>query len=176
MNLQENIQRIQEMMGINEIRDKYYEFLRKDNPDVPVYILMDIFYRGLKHNPEFMIPGTDDNDFYNNTLKTFKWELKTNFPITMDIFDKDTKERLTERIKNLNKGIGADWIPKDFERHQKQKELMQVRGLSTEPIVIVESPEEYNKYALWEGWHRTIQAFIKHPQGFIYPNVYIATK
>jgi hypothetical protein len=94
----------------------------------------------------------------------------------MEMFDKNTQDRLNERIDNLKKGIEADWIPKDMERHQKQQELMQSRGLSQEPIVIVESPEEYNKYTLWEGWHRTIQAFIKYPDGFRYPNVYIATK
>lgn len=162
-------------MGINEIRDKFYEYLRKDNPDVPSYIIMDVFYKPLKYHPEFMIPGTDDNDFYNNTLKKFKWELKKDYPITMDMFDKYTQDSLKERIENLNKGIGADWIPKDFERHQKQKELMMSKGLSAEPIVIQENPDEPGKYNLWEGWHRTIQAFIKYPQGFKYPNVYVAT-
>jgi len=177
MNLQENIQRIQEMMGINEIRDKFYEFLRKDNPDIPAYILMDVFYKTMKdYADEWFTPGTDANDYYENVLKKYNWELKKNYPITMDMFDQHTKDTLKERLQNIKKGVGAEYVPKDSERHQKQKELIQVRGLSTEPIVITESPDEPGKYGLWEGWHRTIQAFIKYPQGFIYPNVYIATK
>jgi hypothetical protein len=164
-------------MGINEIRDKFYEFLRKDNPDVPPYIVTDVFYKTMKnHADEWFTPGTDANDYYVNVLQKYKWELKNNFPITMDIFDQETQKRLQDRIDALNQGVEAEWVPNDMERHKKQQELMQSKGLSTEPIVIVKSPDEPGKYGLWEGWHRTIQAFIKHPNGFKYPNVYIASK
>ena len=177
MNLQENIQRIQEVMGINEIRDKFYEFLKKDNPNVPPYILMDVFYKTMKdHADDWFTPGTDSNDYYENVLKKYKWELKKNIPIYMDMFDTETQNRLKERIDMLKQDIDVDWVPNDMERHQKQKELMLNRGLSTEPIVIVVSPDEPGKYGLWEGWHRTIQAFIQYPEGFRYPNVFIASK
>jgi hypothetical protein len=177
MNLKEQIGRIQEMMGINEIRDKFYEFLRKDNPNVPPYIVNDVFYKTMKnHEDEWFTPGTDANDYYVNVLQKYEWELKKNFPITMDMFDEESQERLKERIEMFAKGSGEEHIPKDIERHQKQQELLQSRGLPTEPIVIAVSPDEPGKYGLWEGWHRTIQAFIKYPEGFRYPNVYIASK
>ena len=177
MNLQEQISRIHSMMGINEVRDKFYEYLRKDNPNVPPYIIMDVFYKTMKdHSDEWFTPGTDANNYYVNVLQKYKWKLEKDFPITMNIFDQETQSRLQERIDLLSQGVDMEHVPKDMERHEKQKELLQSRGLPTEPIVMAKSPDEPGKYGLWEGWHRTIQAFIKYPNGFKYPNVYIATK
>ena len=175
MLLHEEISRIKEMMNINEIRTKFYDYLINDNPDVPEYIVMDVFYKHLKDNPEFMIPGTDDYDFYNNVLKKYTWRLEHDIYITMGLFDSDTIERLTERLENIQKDIPASWIPKDAERHLTQKKLMDSKGISSEPIVLMDSQTEPGKYMLLEGWHRIIQAFIKYPDGFNYPNVYIAT-
>lgn len=163
------------MKNLLEIRKKYKDYLKKDNPDVPPYILKDVFYDGFKFNPEFMISGTSDYEYYQNILKKYKWDLKTNFTITMNIFDDYSENMLKERIENVKKGIYADWIPNDKERHLKQKELIEKKGIPTEPIVLEINEDELGKYFLWEGWHRVIQLFIKYPEGFTYPKVYVAT-
>ena len=85
----------------------------------------------------------------------------------MDIFNEKTQNELNERIGGL---VRSD-VDKDEERHKNQKELLQTRGISKEPIILFRT--EDGKYQLGEGWHRTTQAFVKYPEGFIQPNVYI---
>ena len=62
-------------------------------------------------------------------------------------------------------------VDKDTERHETQKDLLQSKGVSEEPIILFKTKD--GKYELGEGWHRTTQTFIQFPDGFIQPNVYI---
>jgi hypothetical protein len=151
-----------------EYRDKLYAFLKADLIGVPEYIIRDFFYKGFKHSKNFTTPGTEDNIYYNR-YKTIDWDYKKDFPIRMDMFDPISKERLEKRIGG---DMGKHQAPNDELRHEKQKELLQTKGL-TEPIILFISADDPDKYSLGEGWHRVIQLFKANPKGFKYPNVYI---
>jgi hypothetical protein len=106
-------------------------------------------------------------NWIDDQLKDIKWEYKTNFPISMDIFGDKTKKELESRIKGeIRQDVG-----KDIERHKTQQNLLKSQGISKEPIIIFKTKN--GKYELGEGWHRTTQAFKMYPEGFIQPKVYI---
>ena len=85
----------------------------------------------------------------------------------MDIITDKTKKELESRIK----GEVRHDVDKDTERHETQKELLQSKGISEEPIILFKNRD--GKYELGEGWHRTTQTFTQFPDGFIQTNVYI---
>lgn len=164
MNLQENISRIKEMMGLLiEKREGWYNLLRKKLPNMPEYVLKDWIYR--------KVDDYKDYESFNNWLDEWivglDWEYQKDFPMTMDIFSDKSRKELEERIKG---SVRSD-VDRDEERHKNQKELLKLRGISKEPIILFR--HEDGKYELGEGWHRTVQAFIQYPDGFIQPNVYI---
>ena len=164
MNLQENIQRIKQMMGLLvEKREGWYRLLQSKLPHFPEYVLKDWIYRKVNKYKDYESFLNWVNDF----LVGLEWEYEKDFPITMDIFNETTQNELKERIGGL---VRSD-VEKDVERHQSQKELLQTRGISKEPIILFRTKD--GKYQLGEGWHRTTQTFIQFPDGFIQPNVYI---
>jgi len=164
MNLQEQISRIQSMMGvITEVRKGWYNLLREKLPNFPEYVLKDWIYRKVDNFKDY----ESFLNWVDEFLVDIEWKYEKNFPITMDIFGDKTRKELEERIGGL---IRSD-VENDIERHQNQKELLSSRGISKEPIILFRT--EDGKYFLGEGWHRTTQTFIQHPDGFIQPNVYI---
>jgi hypothetical protein len=164
MNLQENISRIKEVMGlIVEKREGWYNLLREKLPHYPEYVLKDWIYRKVDRYEDY----ESFNNWINDWLVGIEWEYQKDFPITMDIFSDKSKKELEERINGL---IRSD-VEGDVERHQAQKELLKSRGISQEPIILFRTKD--GKYDLGEGWHRTVQAFTIFPDGFIQPNVYI---
>ena len=164
MNLQEQISRIQEMMGvITEVRKGWYNLLREKLPNFPEYVLKDWIYRKVDDYKDYELFLNWVDEF----LVDIEWEYEKNFPITMDIFTDNTKNQLEVRMG----GTIISHVEKDSERHEKQKEILQSKGISEEPIILFRTKD--GKYELGEGWHRTTQTFIQHPDGFIQPNVYI---
>jgi len=164
MNLQEHISRIQEMMGvITEIRKGWYNLLREKLPNFPEYVLKDWIYRKVDDYKDYELFLNWVDEF----LVDIEWEYEKNFPMTMDIFTDNTKNQLEVRMG----GTIISHVEKDSERHEKQKEILQSKGISEEPIILFRTKD--GKYELGEGWHRTTQTFIQHPDGFIQPNVYI---
>jgi len=163
MNLQEQINRIQEVMGLNEVRSGVIDFIKLNLPNVPNYVIKDLFYR--------MVDIRHKSDFVNilKLYKPFQWELKKDVDIDMDFFDEKTQRDLKNRIG----GDTWDFIPKDEERHEIQKQKLETEGLS-EPIIVMKFKDE-NGYELAEGWHRTVQMFKKYPEGYTYPNVYVGS-
>jgi hypothetical protein len=163
MNLQENIQRIQEIMGVvTEIRQGLLNYLKRQLPNFPDYVIRDWVY---KFNKDGSAEGIQD--WIDSQLKDMEWELQKDFPISMDIFTDKTKKELESRIGGeIRQDVG-----KDTERHKTQKELLQSKGISEEPIILFKTKD--GKYELGEGWHRTTQTFLQFPDGFIQPNVYI---
>ena len=158
MILSEEIDRIKSMMGLNEAREGVLRFLREKLPKVPEYVIKDFFYKA--------------KDMEKNKIERFiklwsniDWVLHKD--ITMDMFIPRDKEILEKRIS----GEIKDYVPNDELRHQIQKQKMQTSGLD-EPIILTKYPET-DKYNMDEGWHRVIQSFIKNPDGFNYPNVYV---
>jgi hypothetical protein len=167
MNLQENIQRIREMMGIvTETRQGMFNWLKEKLPNTPEYVIRDWVYK--------MITQSDDVNTYEGItewidewVKDMEWEFQKDFPISMDIFTDKTKKELESRIG----GEVRQDVDKDTERHKTQKDLLQSKGVSEEPIILFKTKN--GKYELGEGFHRTTQSFIQFPDGFIQPNVYI---
>lgn len=163
MNLQENIHRIKQMMGIvTETREGLLNYLKQQLPNFPDYVIRDWVY---KFSKEGSAEGIQD--WIDSQLKDLKWEFQKDFPISMDMFTDKTKKDLESRIKGE---IRQD-VDKDTERHETQKELLKSQGISEEPIILFKT--EDGKYQLGEGWHRMTQTFIQFPDGFIQPNVYI---
>jgi hypothetical protein len=163
MNLQENIHRIKEVMGILiETREGLLNYLKRQLPNFPDYVIKDWVY---KFNKEGSAEGIQD--WIDSQLKDMEWELQKDFPISMNIFTDKTKKELKSRIRGkIRQDVG-----KDTERHEIQKSLLKSKGISEEPIILFKTKD--GKYELGEGWHRTTQTFIEFPDGFIQPNVYI---
>ena len=167
LNLQENIQRIREMMGlVTETRQGLFNWLIEKLPNFPEYVIRDWVYK--------MIKQSDDINTYegitewiDSELKDLNWEYQKDFPMSMDIFTDKTKKELESRMQ----GEIMQYVDKDSERHETQKKLLQSVGISQEPIILFRTKD--GKYELGEGWHRTTQTFIQYPDGFIQPKVYI---
>jgi hypothetical protein len=165
--LQEQISRIKSMMGlVTETRQGMFRWLKEKLPNTPEYVIRDWVYK--------MLTQSDDVNTYEGMtewvdewVSDLEWISETNFLMTMDIFTEKTRNQLEKRMG----GELITHVEKDEERHQKQKELLQSRGISEEPIILFQTKD--GKYELGEGWHRTTQNFLQHPKGFIQPNVYI---
>jgi hypothetical protein len=151
------------MMGlVTETRQGLLNYLKRQLPNFPDYVIKDWVY---KYNKDGSAEGIQD--WIDSQLKDMEWELQKDFPISMDIFTNNTKKQLEIRIG----GEVRQDVDKDTERHETQKELLQSKGISEEPIILFKTKD--GKYELGEGWHRTTQTFIQFPDGFIQPNVYI---
>jgi hypothetical protein len=148
---------------ITELRQGLLNYLIQQLPNTPEYVIKDMIYRSIKtaHN------AGDIDQEYIDQFKDIKWEKKTNFPVTMDIFTDETKKELESRIG----GYVKKDIPNDEERLQLQRDKLKSQGISKEPIILFKTKD--GKYDLAEGKHRTIEAFKIYPEGFIQPNVYI---
>lgn len=168
MNLQENIQRIKEVMGlIVETREGLMRYLidvskRLTGIEWPEYVIRDWLYRNTKEvgnmKPELY------KDLMKGYLKHFindygkgHWEFEV-LDISIDSFTDFVKEDLLKKMG----GYVNPHIPKDEERHQTQLSKLESGGISPEPIIVVET--EDGKYDLLEGWHRTTNALKKFGQ------------
>ena len=162
MNLQENIQRIQEVMGlIVETREGLMRYLidvskRLTGIEWPEYVLRDWLYRNTKEvgdmNPQMY------KDLMRSYLESFveghgrgHWEFEV-LDISIDSFTDFVKEDLLKKMG----GYINPHVPKDEERHLTQLTQLEKGGVSPEPIIVVET--KYGKYDLLEGWHRTTNA------------------
>ena len=88
MNLQENIHRIKEVMGILiETREGLLNYLKRQLPNFPDYVIKDWVY---KFNKEGSAEGIQD--WIDSQLKDMEWELQKDFPISMNIFTDKTKK------------------------------------------------------------------------------------
>jgi hypothetical protein len=150
--------------AVLEARQGLLRLLREKLPNVPEYVLNDLFYKNLKDaNQSELIDVIDD-------YKDYHWTLVNDFSITQAIFNRDTLERLAARSGGKQNPYQ---VPNDAQRHEKQRELMGSRGMPTEPLILL---KDGDKYELLEGWHRTIQLLNVYPNGFKYPNVYVGQK
>ncbi len=151
---------------LDEVRQGLLGYLKQKLPHTPEYVIKDLIYRNIKSaNDE--VSTQDTQSWLDEYFTNLKWEYKKNFPITMDIFDDKTQDKLKQRIGGK---IEKD-VTNDVERHKTQQDLLKNQGVSQEPIILFKTKN--GKYALAEGWHRTIQTFKMYPEGYIQPNVYI---
>ena len=152
---------------VNELRQGFFNYLKQQLPNMPEYVIQDWVYKMIKNDGGQPWTKEGIQNWIDDQLKDIKWEYKTNFPISMDIFGDKTKKELESRIGGeIRQDVG-----KDIERHKTQQNLLKSQGISKEPIIIFKTKN--GKYELGEGWHRTTQAFKMYPEGFIQPKVYI---
>ena len=145
-------------MKLYELRDKNLEYLKSKFPKMPEYVVQDLVYQGYRDNPGLLDDPQERKDWVDDFVK-MDWKLEE-LKVTLDIFDDDTKKRLTQRAGG--KPAVTHVAPKDKQRHQTQKQLIQ-KGPSQEPIIVISGP---NGYDLIEGWHRTIQSLEQWPDGY----------
>ena len=158
---------------IVEYRDRLLQYVKSLLPTWPDYVLKD-----------WLVPNKGDfsnlpvDAIKNGIMEkvqgagltpSSKWQLVPNMKFTVDMFDPKTKQLLIGRAGGSSDlGMG---IPKDKERHATQAALAQQQGgVSKEPVLLIKSA---NGYELLEGWHRTIQHFVKYPDGYTGP-AYVA--
>ena len=139
-------------------------WFRETFPNMPNYIIMDIF---AKKNER---PYTyEEMKILVKEYGDYKWKLKKDFPISLDIFGASTIQYMKQREGGLKNPFN---VPNDLKRHQYQAKKIQ-GNMPTEHIILLKKGE---KYELVEGWHRTIQLLNRYPEGYIYPQVYIGYK
>jgi hypothetical protein len=168
MNLQENIHRIMQVMGlVLETREGFMNYLRTASKDItgiewPDYVLRDWLYR---HTKDFS-PEKETRDEFVNSVKSYlesfvnghgkgHWEYKE-LDVSIDIFTEFVQEDLKKKMGGF---INPD-ISKDQQRHATQQAQLEKQGVSPEPIIVVETRD--GKYDLLEGWHRTTNALKKY--------------
>ena len=166
---------------ITEARDKMYQYLKNIVPAWPDYIVKDWLYANFAKGPtqtknwSFADTGKDipsmlkDMGLSANT----KWQLIPDMQFTMDMWEPKTLKRLQARAGGNSKSSDPDvHIPaNDAERHSTQARLAQQQGgIRKEPVILIKTSAGYE---LLEGWHRTIQHFAMHPQGYSGP-AYVA--
>jgi hypothetical protein len=147
-----------------EARQGLLRLLREKLPNVPEYVLNDLFYKNLKD-----VNQTELIDIIND-YTNYQWTLVDDFPVTYDIFNQDTRKRLAARSGGKENPYQ---VPNDAQRHNTQQKLIATKGIPSEPLILL---KDGDKYELLEGWHRTIQLLNVYPDGFKYPSVYIGQK
>jgi GNAT superfamily N-acetyltransferase len=158
---------------LNEYRDRLLQYVKNLLPTWPEYVLKDWL---VPNKGDFSnLPDTELKNGIMEKLKgagltsNSKWQLVPDMKFTMDMFDPKTKQLLAGRAGGTSDlGMG---IPKDKERHATQAALAQQQGgVRKEPVLLIKTAKGYE---LLEGWHRTIQHFVKYPDGYTGP-AYVA--
>jgi pyrimidine deaminase RibD-like protein len=167
---------------ITEYRDRMYQYIKSMVPAWPDYVVKDWLYANFARgnvqtaNWSFDTLGEDLPKILANaglTVNT-KWQLVPDMKFTMDMWEPLTLKRLKERAGGSSKSTDPDvHIPaRDAERHATQAALAQQQGgIRKEPVLLIKTAKGYE---LLEGWHRTIQHFVKYPEGYTGP-AYVAT-
>lgn len=158
---------------ISEYRDRLLQYVKNLLPTWPEYVLKDwlVPNKGDFSNlpADAVKNGIMEKIQLANLSVNTKWQLVPNMKFTMGMFDPKTKQLLIGRAGGSSDlGMG---IPRDKERHATQAALAQQQGgVRKEPVLLIKSA---NGYELLEGWHRTIQHFVKYPNGYTGP-AYVA--
>jgi hypothetical protein len=132
MNLQENISRIKEVMGLNEIRDGVINYLAKKSKEYtrtewPEYVIRDWMYKKTTDVKEL----TGMFDSFVQRFGMGHWEYKI-LELSLDSFIEDDQQRLKTKID----GIINQEVPNDMERHNRQQTQLDTKGISPEPIIL----------------------------------------
>lgn len=151
---------------ITELRDGVFRLIKSkteqlDDKPWPDYVVKDMLYGTLKN-----MPINEIEEFIESMVHEYpnrKWELD-NIDIDINVFDEETQKQLIKRKPKEGVSANPNRVPRDKERHEKQRELIKKNGPSKEPIIIVETSD--GNYSLLEGWHRTIQTLDAYPNGY----------
>lgn len=131
-----------------EFRDRVFDYFKKLFPNTPDYVIKDFIYKNYKNDPKGIDPDTIE------WLNELNWT-KKEITVTLDIFDEWTQNRLKQLI--------GDAAQTADPRYTTQQDLVNLSGVSKEPIIVT---LEDGEYVLQEGWHRTVAALKKFPKGY----------
>ena len=145
---------------LTERRQGLFGFVQQSfpYPPWPPYIVNDWHYKTIKDmqsQEEIAEYITTMNQIYGKV----QWREQP-LEITLNIFDPGTQQRIKQRVGGTANPMG---VYNDAERHTTAQQLLQQKGISKEPIIVVKTPQGYE---LLEGWHRTIQYLQAFPQGY----------
>lgn len=81
----------------------------------------------------------------------------------LEMFTEETQGSLKQRAGGASpQGFT---VPRDADRHQTQAQRLGTSELAfQEPVIMIKHSN--GEFELFEGWHRTIQAFSKFGEGF----------
>jgi hypothetical protein len=168
MNLQENIHRIKQVMGLNELRNPWFNYVQAKTKEItgqdwPEYVLKDWLYSFTKRS--YFPEKGDSPEVYKNIVRSFvesfveghgkgNWEYRV-LDVSIDIFIPSIQDSLKQKMEGF---INTD-VPKDEERHNTQQSQLDKMGVSPEPIIVLQKKDGIE---LLEGWHRTTSALKKY--------------
>ncbi len=152
---------------IREERKGLYNYYKQQFPTWPDYVVRDFAVKNTKNfatadEHKEWIAGAKQ-EFDNHT-----WQFHKELPLSLDRFDAQTQRRIADRQGGKANPYN---VPNDAERHELQKQMIQQRGVSPEPVILRSTPGGYNAI---EGWHRTMQHLNAYPQGYKGP-AWVAT-
>jgi hypothetical protein len=152
---------------ITEERKGLYNYYKQQFPTWPDYVVRDFAVKNTKNfktadeHKEWIAMAKQDFD--NAT-----WKLHKELPLSLDKFDANTQRKIADRQGGQANPYS---VPKDAERHELQKQMIQQRGVSPEPVILRSTPGGYDAI---EGWHRTMQHLNAYPKGYKGP-AWVAT-
>lgn len=158
---------------LTELRDRMFQYIKSIVPTWPDYVVKDWLYANFARgdvqtsNWSFDTVGKDIPKIIDaqGLSVDSKWQFVPNMKFTMDMWGPEVAAKLTTRAGG--KPLPGIEIPRDVERHRTQAQLAQQQGgVRKEPVILVKRPDGYD---LIEGWHRTIQHFAMHPNGYTGP-------
>ena len=152
---------------IIEERKGLYNYYKQQFPTWPDYVVRDFVVKNAKNNKT-----ADEHKEWMAMLKkdfgNAEWELHKELPLSLDKFDANTQRKMADRQGGQANPYG---VPNDAERHELQKQMIQQRGVSPEPVILRNTPGGYDAI---EGWHRTMQHLNAYPEGYKGP-AWVAT-
>jgi len=143
---------------ITELRKGLMRYVSDKFPNMPEYVARDLIYKNSK------MMTNDVMKTWTRYYGSLKWKYNPNFEISFKILDNDTAHTIKDYMSRSDKP--DQLFSKDAERYAKQREMIKQRGISKEPIIVEESRDEPGKFALLEGWHRTVEQLKVFPDGY----------
>ena len=135
---------------------------------MPDYVAYELIYKNSKNSPE------DVRNIWVKYYGNLNWTLVNTFNVNSDVWDSETIYSIKDMMQQYDNEDVKEYFPKNYARFVKQKEHLQQRGISQEPIIVEESKDEPGKYTLLEGWHRTVETMKVYPKGYTVP-AYVGT-
>ena len=147
---------------LHEMRGGILRLIQDNLPSWPKFVIKDFVY------PTLSNASNDQIQEFFDEYRHVKWDLRRDITFTIDSFIPETQDLLNDRLSG---DVSHLHIPHDQQRHSYQKHQIQQFGIPTTPIIVFQHPDQ--KYEVLEGWHRITQLFTLHPEGFVYPNVFV---
>lgn len=164
----ENQHRMLESSGeLDELRGSYLNYVDKKVEDTvgekwPKYVIHDWLYASTKNfDPNNMDPNVYKTQvqFFVNVFKNRygegHWEFK-DITLNFESLSEKTKSDIEYREWGKKE---IPYIKNDKKRFKTQSKLMKDKGISSEPIIVINIR---GKYTILEGWHRSITYLKKY--------------